>query len=118
MSTTLSQIETKNEIEEKEFSDMTKLMYSSFIIKSTIKDKRILEKQAILISLFTEMLNKYLELQMLDDNKNKLEFINFIDKLNLQKELLDLHKGVTKIDDIRETAQRFGRKSQSGFSTK
>ena len=55
---------------------------------------------------------------MLNDKKKKLEFINFIDKLNLQKELLDLQKGITNIDDIKKSAQRFGRKSQSAFSTK
>jgi len=118
MSTTLSEIETQNEIEEKEFSEMTKLMYGSFLIKKTKRDKAVLEKQTILISLFTQMLNKYLEFQMLSDKKKKLEFINFIDKLNLQKELLDLQKGITNIADIKETAQRFGRKAQSAFSTK
>lgn len=118
MSTTLSEIETKNEIDEKEFSEMTKLMYGSFLIERAKRDKSILEKQTVLISLFTQMLNKYLEFQMLNDKKKKLEFINFIDKLNLQKELLDLEKGITNIDDIKKTAQRFGTKPQSAFSTK
>lgn len=118
MPTTLSEIRTQNEIDEKEFGEMTKIMYGSFLIKKANKDKAILEKQTILISLFTEMLNKYLEFQMLSDKKRKIELINFIDKLNLQKELLELQKGITNIDNIKEAAQRFGRKSQSAFSTK
>ena len=118
MPTTLTELEGKDEIGEKEFSEMTKLMYGSFLIKRTKNDKSVIEKQTILISLFTQVLNKYLEFQMLDDKKKKLEFINFIDKLNLQKEQLHLQKGITNINDIKEAAQRFGRKSQSAFSTK
>jgi hypothetical protein len=118
MPSILSELKAQNEIEEEEFSEMTRLLYGSFVLKKPNKDKKILEKQSILISLFTEMLSKYLELKMVNDKKIKLEFINFIDKLNLQKELLDLQKGITSINDIKETAQRFGRKSQSAFSKK
>ena len=118
MPTTLTEKKGKDEIGEKEFSEMTKLIYGSFLIKRTKNDKSVIEKQTILISLFTQVLNKYLEFQMLDDKKTKLEFINFIDKLNLQKEQLDLQKGITNINDIKVAAQRFGHKSQSAFSTK
>lgn len=117
MAITLTEIRDQNEIQENEFDEMTKLMFDSFLIKKSRKDKAIIEKQTYLISLFTEMLNKYIEFQMLSDRKRKLEVINFIDKLNLQKELLDLQKGASKIADINESAQRFGRKAQSSFST-
>ena len=50
--------------------------------------------------------------------KNKLELINFLDKLNTQKELLELAKGQTNITDIRKAAKRLGKKSQSAFKTK
>ena len=113
MAITLNQIRNQNEIQENEFEEVAKLIYNSFLIKKSRKDKTTLEKQTYLISLFTEMLNKYVELQKLTDKKRKLKVINFIDKLNLQKELLDLQKGVTKISDIKETAQRFGRKAQT-----
>src|SRR5260221_11331222 len=117
MSATLSEIRNRNEIREKEFDEMTKLMFDSFLIKKSRKDKSLLEKQTYLISLFSDILNKYLEFQMLSDRKRKLEVINFIDKLNLQKELINLQKGASNIDDIKAKAQRFGRKSQSAFST-
>lgn len=117
MAVTIAEIRNQNEIQENEFEEMTKLMFDSFLIKKSRKDKSILDKQTYLISLFTDILKKYIELQMLSDRKRKLDVINFIDKLNLQKELLDLQKGVTKITDIKEAAQRFGGKSQSSFST-
>jgi hypothetical protein len=59
-----------------------------------------------------------LELQLGDSRETKLEFINFLDKLNMQKELLELEKGETKISDIKAAAKRLERKSQSAFQTK
>jgi hypothetical protein len=70
-----------------------------------------------LISSFVKLMDKYLELKVID-KKNRIEIINFIDKLNLQKELLDLQKGVSNMKDIKVAAHRLGRKSQSAFLTK
>jgi hypothetical protein len=117
MATTLTRIKKQNEINEEEFNDITKLLYSSFLLKRSTKDPSIIEKKLFLLTSFAELMNQYLELRMVD-RKNRLELINFIDKLNLQKELLDIQKGVTDIRTIKETAQRFGRKSQSVFITK
>jgi hypothetical protein len=114
----ITEIGNKNEINEKEFRQMTKLMYDSFLIKKTKKDKSLLEKQGLLIGLFTDLLNKYLEFQFLTSRNTKLEFINFIDKLNLQKEIIELQKGVTNIDDIKTASRRLGKKAQSSFKTK
>jgi hypothetical protein len=116
--TSVAEIKTKSEINEKEFSQMTKFLYESFLIRKSRNSKSSLEKQGQILALFTEVLNKYLELQFLSDKKRKIEFINFIDKLNLQKEMIDLQKGVTNIDNIKIAANRLGRKSQSAFKTR
>jgi hypothetical protein len=116
MGTTL-EIKKKNIINEQEFRHMTDLMFNSFLVTKYGANKSFLGKQALLIELFTNLINKYLELQILTDKKGKLEFINFIDKLNLQKELIELEKGITDIKDIKQSAQRLGRKAQSAFKT-
>ncbi len=118
MASVLNDINTKNEIEESEFSKMTKHVYGSFLLNQRKSKKSDLDKQIILISLFSQMLEKYLELQMLNDKQLKIEFINFIDKLNLQKELLDLQKGKTELRKIRTASRNLGRKAQSAFKAR
>jgi hypothetical protein len=110
--TSVAEIKTKSEINEKEFSQMTKLLNESFFVKKSSKNKSIIERQGQMLTLFTEVLNKYLELKFLRNKKTKIEFLNFIDKLNLQKEMINLQKGVTNLEDIKTAANRFGRKSQ------
>ncbi len=52
------------------------------------------------------------------EKKEKLELINFIDKMNIQKELLELQKEETNISQIETAGKRLGKKSQSAFINK
>lgn len=58
------------------------------------------------------------ELKNSKNAKDKLALMHFIDKLIMQKELLELQAGITNLADIQIAAQRLGKKSQSTFETK
>jgi hypothetical protein len=115
--TAVKQIEDLNKIKEDEFEDISKLIFESFLIKKEYKSSSLVEKKEELISLFSGFLEKYIELHFANA-QDKLQVIRFIDKLNMQRELLELKKGETRISDIKLAAQRLGKKSQSAFATK
>lgn len=115
----IEKIKKQNSIDETEFDGMSKLMFQSFQInKSDYKSENYIAKKGELISSFTQFLEKYLELHFLSSKVEKLVLINFIDKMNMQKELLELQKGNTKMSDIKIAGNRLGKKSQSAFETK
>lgn len=114
----IERIKKYNSIEETEFDSMSKLMFHSFQINKNYKSENYIVKKEELITSFTQFLEKYLELDFLNSNKEKLEIINFIDKMNMQKELLELQKGDINISDIQIAANRLGKKSQSAFNIK
>jgi hypothetical protein len=114
----IEKITKRNSIDETEFESMSKLMFQSFQINKQYKSESYLTKKEELINSFTQFLEKYLELHFLNSKKEKLEIINFIDKMNMQKELLELQRGDIKISDIQIAANRLGKKSQSAFEIK
>ncbi len=114
----LDKLEQQNNIEEQEFERMSKLVFQSFLIRRDYKSDNLLTKKEELITHFTQFLEKYLELQFLSSKKDKLEFINFIDKMNTQKELLELQRNEIDMIQIKLAGKSLGMKSQSAFSTK
>ncbi len=118
MATVLDRLEKENKIEMHEFDNVARLVFHSFQIHRNYRSHNFIEKKEELLNHFGQFLEKFLELQFLSSKKDKLELINFIDKMNMQKELLELQKGETNISQIRKAAQRLGAKSQSAFSTK
>ena len=120
MTAVLDKLEKENRIDQQDFDRVAKLVYHSFLIniETNYKSNIILDKKEELLVSFSQFLEKYLELQFLNSKKDKLELINFIDKMNMQKELLELQKNETNISQIQEAGQRLGKKSQSAFSSK
>ena len=114
----IEKLEQQNTIEEWEFDQMSKIVFQSFLIHRNYKSHNLLDKKEELISYFTQFLEKYLELQFLSSKKEKLELINFIDKMNMQKELLELQRNETDLVQIKLAGKSLGRKSQSAFATK
>lgn len=108
----------ENSIEEKDFDSISKLMFHSLYIKRDYKSHNYINKKEELLVYFTEFLEKYLELEIVNNKKQKLEIINLIDKMNLQKELLDLQKGISNLSEIQAAGKHLGSKSQSAFKTK
>lgn len=116
--TILEKYENENTLEEQDFDKVSKLMFQSFLIKGNYKNQNFLDKKEELISYFTQFLEKFLELQFLNSKKDKLHIINFIDKMNIQKELVELRKNETTLEEIEKAGKSLGRKSQSAFKEK
>jgi hypothetical protein len=113
---TVAEIESNNKIDENEFSQMTHIMFHSLILHPAVTDKSLLEKKSLLLTEFTDFLNKMIRFKVTDRNK-KVELIDFIEKLNLQRDLIDLQKGLINMEDAKRTADNLGRKAQTSFET-
>jgi hypothetical protein len=116
--TTLQKIENLNKIDQQEFDHITKILLESFLIKRSYTSNSFLSKKEELLDKFSAFLETYLELHFTNSKLTKLELINFIDKINMQKELLEMAKGDLKISDIKLAGSRLGKKSQSAFKKK
>lgn len=116
--TAIKELEKNNKIEQSEFDNISKMLLESLQIKSDYKSVSFLNKKDELLEHFSMFLEKYLQLHFLTSPQDKLQLINFIDKLNMQRELLDLKKGKIKRSDIELAGQRLGRKAQSAFKSK
>lgn len=107
--------ENKNFIKEEDFGSITDLVYHSLIIKSDYKTTSKLNKKEELIDLFKMFLERYLKFDIINSKDRKIEIINFIDKLNLQKDLYEIEKNRITKKELSIVSERFGRKAQSAF---
>lgn len=123
---TVKEIDSLNKIGVEEFDRISRILFDSFKISSTdfpnveLKSKQIsdLSKKEELIISYSSFLNKLLELKFVESKKSKLELIDFLDKLNLQRELLEIAQGQLTFSDVNKNAKRLGKKSQSAFKSK
>lgn len=116
--TTIQKIEELNKIDQNELSSLTKIIYESIILRRKYKSAAVLDKKEELLDNFSSLIEKYLELNFIKDKEKKLELIDFIDKLNMQRELLELAKGEIDEKTLKIASGRLGRKSQSAFRLK
>lgn len=114
---TIEEIENYNKIDENEVNTISRKILGSFLTQGSLNHTTIV-KQEILLDDFMALLGKYLQLDFYDSSQDKIELINFIDKLNIQKELLELKKGQTNLADIEAAGERLGKKAQSAFESK
>ena len=123
---TVKEIDKINKIGAEEFDRISRILFDSFKISSTdfpdveLKSKQLnnLSKKEELIISYSTFLNKLLELKFVESKKSKLELIDFLDKLNLQRELLEIAQGQLTFSDVNKNAKRLGKKSQSAFKSK
>ncbi|TCC94173.1 hypothetical protein EZ428_05180 [Pedobacter frigiditerrae] len=73
-------------------------------------------KKEQLIDSFSELIEKIMDVS--NSRQEKLMLINFLDKLNHQKEVLEILSGERKFNDIKKASERLGKKAQSAFETK
>lgn len=116
--TTLDTVKGLNQIDDQELHGITKIMFDSFYKHREYKSAAYVSKKEKLIDSFANFLEQYLELNFPGSKQTKLKLINFIDKLNVQKELLEIESGETSIASIKLAADRLGKKAQSGFESK
>ena len=113
----IKEAQQKNAIKPAEFDRVSKIIYNSFSLDRNITDVSDILKREKFLIFFSDFFNQLINNQILD-SKSKLEFIDFIDKLNLQKERLELEKGKLNLPDIKAAGKRIQKKAQSAFKTK
>ncbi len=115
---TLEKYESENMLEKKDFDMVSELIFQSFSMIRNDESQVSLDKMEALISSFTQFLEEYIEHQFLNSETDKLSLIDFIDKMNMQKELIALRKNETTFEEIEKAGKSLGRKSQSAFEKK
>jgi len=116
--TAIQETQNRNRIEKHDIDSLSNILFASISVKGHYKNTIQLEKKEKLIDAFSTFVEQLMELHLTASKENKLKLINFIDKLNMQKELLELEKGETTISGIQTAANRLGRKTQSAFEGK
>ncbi|MDR3697877.1 hypothetical protein [Mucilaginibacter sp.] len=107
-----------NAIKADDMSNINRVLFDSIYINDIyIKDSEVDYKEDM-IDRFAEILNKMLlqNVELSDDAK--LNIINLLDKLNTQKENLEMIKLKTSIADVQQASERLSKKSQSAFELK
>lgn len=113
--TAIEKLEQQNNIQEEEFDNVMSNVFQSILIRKDYKSEIYLGKKEELLNCFIQFLEKYLELQFINSKKDKLALINFIDKINMHKELLELQRNKIDISQMRIAGKRLGKKTQSAF---
>jgi hypothetical protein len=116
--TALKILKENNQIEHHKFKDLMNVIFESLLIKTVDVDSIYILKQKKVNNQFAVFLEQFVESGFIDSKQSKLEFINFIDKLNMQKELLEIESKAVNLKDIKIAANRLGKKSQSAFESK
>ena len=116
--TAIERLEKQNNIQEEEFDNVMSNVFQSFLVKKFYKSGNYLDKKEELLNYFTQFLEKYLKLQFINSKKDKVDLINFIDKINMQRELVELQRNEIDISQIKIAGKRLGKKSQSAFISK
>ncbi len=113
--TEIQELEIEGNIQQQEFESMASFMFNSLAVHRVYKNSAILEKKEELLEELISFFNKYLALKFTGSLKHKLEIISFIEKLTIQKELIELQTGKLNINNIKAAAKRMEKKSQSAF---
>ena len=113
--TAIEEIRDKNQIERHDIDNLSNIVFDSILLKGSSKSTSQLKKKEKLIDAFSTFIEQLIELRLTSSKGSNLELINFIDKLNMQRELLELEKGETTVSDTQTAAGHLGKKAQSAF---
>lgn len=111
--TLAEEIEKINPMSEADIKNLSLVLLHSVRISQN-SSTRFLKCQEDIVSDFISLLGKFMNENILD-NSQKLLVVKLLDKMNLQKELIELRSQGLSIDDLKIAAERLGKKSQSAF---
>jgi|GEM_PF-1848196 len=111
MTLTLENLEKDNQITQNEFEQLTGLIYTS-VTMSNKDDKKEFRHKSQTLDFLIAFLNDYLSTHEFESNVAELQFIDFLSKLQLQKEVLQLATGDVKPSNVQSAIRTFAVKSQ------
>ncbi|MFN3996914.1 hypothetical protein [Algoriphagus sp.] len=106
----------ENKISLTEFEELSLPLFKSiiFMIDKPSHEKDLIKKQQTLNTL-KQLIGDVTSIGTLNSKEDKIKMINFLEKIDLQIELIDLKLGKLKPSDLKAAGIRLGRKAQSGF---
>ncbi len=106
-------IETFNDVKDGDLGGFFNTFIDSLLKRE--KDSLLLSKKIEILDSLIANLNLYFSLNLFKNVQEKLTFIKFVDKLIIEKEVLEIELGVTDSFSIQEAAEHLGKKAQSAF---
>lgn len=67
---------------------------------------------------FSSLLEELMELNLVDSKVAKLKLIDFIDKLNVRRELHEIESGAVDLNEVQKAGRHLQQKAQSSFNDK
>jgi hypothetical protein len=114
---TLEEIDSINAIDEGDLAKFSAILWDSLLIKRIYKRESLIGYKEDMVEGVTYLLKKMFLNDALS-KESKLHIINLLDKLNTQKEYLELIKSKISNKDIEAASERLSQKSQSAFDLK
>lgn len=111
MNLVLENIENNNPVTQNEFEQWAGVLYGSISVSNTDSKPQILQKEQLLDFLIA-FLSDYLYSHVWESDEEEFKCIDFLSKLQLQKEILQILNGKTKIADVQSSIRTFSEKTQ------
>jgi hypothetical protein len=111
MSLVLENIKNSNQITQNEFEQWAGVIYGSISISDKDSQQMAQQKEQTLDALIAYISN-YLFTNNWASDEAELACIDFLSKLQLQKEVLQILNGTTKIEDVQASIRTFSAKNQ------
>lgn len=110
------QIKEENKISFSEFEEFSGPLFKSIVvIISKSSGKVDLLKKHRTLNTLKQLIDDVTSIGGLESKDEKIKTINFLEKINLQIELIDLKLQKVKKSDLKMAGKRLGGKAQSGF---
>lgn len=109
MELVLENIEKNNQISAQEFGQLTNWLYSSVALSSKDTISNYKKKEQILDFLIT-FLKNYYDNHIWESDELEAHFFDFMSKVYLQKEIIQIASGQIKIQDVQLAIESFGLK--------
>jgi hypothetical protein len=110
--------ENINVIEEEDLTKISLAIFESLLIKREYKRESVVDYKEDMIKSVSDLLKKMLVQNTGMSKESKLNIIILLDKLNTQREHLEIIKSKISISDIQQASKRLSKKSQSAFELK
>ena len=107
----IENIEQNNQISKQEFGQLVDLLYGSIAISKKDNTLEFQEKEQTLDFLLA-FLKNYYESHVWESNELEGHFLDFLAKVQLQKEILQIASGQVKLKDVQSAINTFDLKSK------
>ena len=107
----LENIEQNNQISKQEFGQLTDWLYGSIVL-SQKDDAPEFQKKEQSIDFLITFLKNYYEGRIWESDESEGHFLDFLAKVQLQKEILHIASGQVKLKDLQSAINSFALKSE------